>query len=243
MSRRTACHRLDDLSRRDLLVGGAKALLGVGMLNLFGALPVFAGDPEPAAPAPRPTAKNVIYLYMAGGMSHLDTFDPKPGSETQGPTKAIATSADGVQISEYLPKLAPLMKHVVVVRSLTSTQGAHEPGNYLMHTSYAQRGTIRHPALGAWVSFLSGRINGTLPGNVAIGAGSQHPGAGFLASRRCRSAMPPPVCSTAPCPRASTRNASPGAWSCASGSMPASTPVSISARCVPTAISTTRRCN
>ena len=183
MSRRSDLSRLDDLSRRDLLVGGAKALLGVSLLNLFAALPAFAGDPEPAAPAPRPTAKNVIYLYMAGGMSHLDTFDPKPGSESQGPTKAIATAADGVLISEYLPKLAPLMKHVAVVRSLTSTQGAHEPGNYLMHTSYAQRGTIRHPALGAWLSFLGGRTNGTLPGNVAIGAGSQHPGAGFLESR------------------------------------------------------------
>jgi len=181
---RSDLNRLDPLSRRDLLIGGAKALLGVGLLNLFAAAPAWA-DPDPATvgAAPRPTAKNVIYLYMAGGMSHLDTFDPKPGSVTQGPVKAIATAADGVQISEYLPKLAPLMKHVAVLRSLTSTQGAHEQGNYFMHTSYAQRGTIRHPALGAWLSHLAGRTNGTLPANVAINAGSQHPGAGFLESR------------------------------------------------------------
>jgi len=179
MSRRSACNRLDALTRRDLLVGGAKALLGVGLLDLL-ATPAWGGEP---APAPRPTARNVIYLYMAGGMSHLDTFDPKPGADTQGPTTAIATSADGVRIAGWLPKLAPLMKHVAVVRSLTSTQGAHEPGEYLMRTSYAQRGTIRHPALGAWLSLLSGRINETLPANVAIAAGSRHPGAGFLESR------------------------------------------------------------
>jgi hypothetical protein len=174
----------DALTRRDLLVGGAKALLGVGLLDLLTAGPAWADPADaPALAAPRPTAKNVIYLYMAGGMSHLDTLDPKPGSPTQGPVRAIPTGADGVLISEYLPRLAPLMKHVAVVRSLTSTQGAHEPGNYLMHTSYAQRGTVRHPALGAWLSHLSGRANGTLPANVAIAAGSQHPGAGFLESR------------------------------------------------------------
>jgi len=58
------------------------------------------------------TARNVIYLYMSGGQSHLDTWDPKPDNkEVMGATKAIKTSADGVQISEYLPRMAKQMHH------------------------------------------------------------------------------------------------------------------------------------
>jgi len=60
-------------------------------------------------------------------------------------------NADGVMISEYLPMLAWQMDKAAVVRSLSSTQGAIDRGQYLMHTSYTQSGTIRHPAMGAWV--------------------------------------------------------------------------------------------
>ncbi len=173
--------RLDDCSRRDFLALGAKAFLGVGLLGLSPTLGRLSAG-EPGAPR-RPTAKNVIYLYMNGGMSHLDTFDCKPGQEVQGPTPAIATSADGVLLSGYLPRLAKQMHHVAVVRSLTSNQGAHEPGEYLMRTSFAQRGTVRHPGLGAWVAHFGGRINPTLPAGVTINGGSRNPGAGYLESR------------------------------------------------------------
>ena len=173
--------RLDELSRRDFLGLAARGLLGVTALPLLGATPLWAGDPP--ATGRKPTARNVIYLYMAGGMSHLDTFDPKPGAETQGPVKAIASSADGIQVSEYLPLLGRQMHHAAILRSVTSTQGAHEQGDYFVHTSYTMRGTVRHPALGAWLAFLSGRTNGTLPGNVVVGGGSRHPGAGFLESK------------------------------------------------------------
>ncbi|MEK6238934.1 MAG: DUF1501 domain-containing protein, partial [Planctomycetales bacterium] len=126
---------------------------------------------------------NVIYLYMTGGMTHLDTLDPKPGAKTQGPVKAIQTSAQGVQISEYLPRLAKQMHHGAIIRSLSSTQGAHERGRYLMRTSYEPRGTIRHPAMGAWLLRLSGKNNESLPGNVRIGGESRHPGAGFMEAK------------------------------------------------------------
>ncbi|MBA2482208.1 MAG: DUF1501 domain-containing protein [Planctomycetes bacterium] len=178
-SRRTSASRIDEWSRRDLLAMGAKALFGVGFLPLLGSVRAFAADP----PAPRSLAKNVIYLYMAGGMSHLDTFDTKPGAAVQGPVTSLKSSADGIQVSEYLPKLAKQMHRVAVIRSMNSNQGAHEPGNYFMHTSYTMRGSIRHPAMGSWVSQLSGRRNPTLPANVAIGGGGQHPGAGYLESR------------------------------------------------------------
>ncbi len=179
-----AVNRLDEPSRRDFLARSAQAFLGVSCLSLLGGGRASAGDPQPAAGAVRrPTAKNCIYFYLAGGMSHLDTFDPKPGAETQGPTKAIKTKADGIQISEYLPKLGEHMKSLAVIRGMSSNQGAHQPGEYYMRTSFTQRGTIRHPAMGAWLSYFSGRINPTLPANVSIGGGSQHPGSGFLEAK------------------------------------------------------------
>jgi Protein of unknown function (DUF1501) len=172
---------LDDVSRRDFMFSVAKACLGVGLVSVTGAGAALAAEDEKEQFPPRKNpAKNVIYLYMSGGMTHLDTLDPKPGAETQGPVKAIKTNAKGVLLSEYLPNLARHMDKAVLVRSLSSTQGAHERGRYLMLTSYTQRGTIRHPALGAWVLRLSGRDNKSLPGNVRIGGDSRHPGAGFM---------------------------------------------------------------
>ena len=82
---------------------------------------------------------------MAGGMSHLDTFDPKPGSEVQGPTDAIGTRLAGVKLGGHLPQLAKRLNKVSLVRGMTSSQGAHAPGQYLAHTSYSPRATIRHP--------------------------------------------------------------------------------------------------
>jgi len=179
-------HSLDEATRRQFLALGARSLLGV---TIAGMLPgrLFAGDPGAASAlvlrSPRPMARNVIYLYMAGGMSHLDTLDPKPGLAVAGPVKAIPTSVDGIQLAENLPLTARMMHRCALVRSLTSTQGAHEQGNYYVHTGYRLIGTTRHPAMGAWLGSLSGRTNDTLPASVLIGGDSQHPGAGFLESR------------------------------------------------------------
>lgn len=176
---------LDELSRREFAAYAAKACLGVSLLPVGGAALAFGAEEKgnEATALKAGTAKNVIYLYMSGGMTHLDTFDPKPGAETQGPVEAIETSANGVLISEYFPKLAKQMHNVAIVRSLSSTQGAHERGRYLMRTSYTQRGTIRHPAMGAWLLRLSDRTNKSLPGNVRIGGDSRHPGAGFMEAK------------------------------------------------------------
>jgi len=173
--------RGDDLSRRSFVARTASTLLGVGLLpevftSTASAVP-FEGASKLKQVA---TAKNVIYLYMSGGQSHMDTWDPKEGVETAGPTKPMKTSADGVRISEYLPLTAQQMHHATVINSLTSTQGAHEQGNYFMHTSYVMRGTIRHPAMGAWLSVFQGGGNSTLPNYVYVGNDSRHPGAGFF---------------------------------------------------------------
>jgi hypothetical protein len=164
-------HRADEMTRRAFVASTARALLGVGLL------PRISGARAQAATA---TAKRVIYLYMTGGMSHLDTLDPKEGVATAGPVKPIKTSADGVRLSEYLPLTARQMHHASLVRSLASTQGAHEQGIYYMHTSYTLRGTIKHPGLGAWLQVLQGGGHPSLPNYVFIGNESRHPGAGFL---------------------------------------------------------------
>jgi hypothetical protein len=174
----------DDLTRRHFAARAAR-LLGVGLLPGFLTGETNAAFEKASKLRQIATAKNVIYLYMSGGMSHLDTLDPKAaGSAVMGPVKPIPTSADGVQISEYLPLLAKQMHHIALVRSLVSTQGAHEQGNYMMHTSYALRGTIRHPSLGAWLEVLRpGEGNATLPNHVFVGSESRHPGAGFFPAR------------------------------------------------------------
>lgn len=161
--------RADELGRRRFLAVAAKGLLGVGLLpGVFAASPIAAGR-----------ARRIIYLYMDGGMSHVDTLDPKAG-EVAGPTKSVPSSADGIRLSEHLGRTARMMRLGTVVRSLTSNQGAHEQGNYFMHTSYQQRGTISHPSLGAWLSHFRGPGNASLPPSVYIGNASRHPGAGFF---------------------------------------------------------------
>ena len=174
----------DDFSRRQFVEQAAKAFLGVSALPLCMKQAHAAGRlGSETVPQNRPLARNIIYLYMSGGMTHLDTFDPKPGTEQGGPVKAIKTKADGVQISEYLPLLAGQMDKGCAIRSLSSTKGAHEQGRYFMHTSYAKRATIVHPCMGAWTTRFQGRSNTTLPGSVVVGGGSQFAGSGFLGSQ------------------------------------------------------------
>jgi hypothetical protein len=117
---------------------------------------------------------------MAGGMTHLDTFDVKPGQETQGQTEAIATSVPGVRIGQYLPTLAAKFADIAVIRSMNTQTADHEQGEYLMRTSYELIATERHPSIGPWIQRLAGRQNKTLPDTVLVGAPARHPLAGFL---------------------------------------------------------------
>ena len=173
--------KLNELSRREFAARAAKACLGVGLLPMAGAyIHQEAVGLETGARVA--SARYVIYLNMTGAMSHLDTFGTNPDApEIQGPTKSIATSADGIILSENLPLTAKQMHNASVIKTMMSSQGAHEQASYLMHTSYLKRGTIAHPTFGSWVSKLSGNINSTIPSNVQIGANPA--GAGFLESR------------------------------------------------------------
>ena len=168
----------DELSRRHFITGMAKTCLGVS--TIMGAKDLVAFE----TPSKIATARHVIFLYMAGGMTHVDTFDPKPeNKDVMGETTAISTTADGIQLGNWLPNTAKQMHNAALIRSLTSNQGAHQQANYLLHTSYQRRGTIKHPTLGSWVSRLSGKLNKTLPAHVRINGGSDVLGAGFLESK------------------------------------------------------------
>ncbi len=169
----------NDLTRRQFAENVAKTCLGVSLMN--GLAPrgygAFEGSSKAAQAA---TAKRVIYLYMSGGMTHLDTFGAVPGADTMGSTKTIKTSADGVQIGELLPETAKMMHRGAIINSLSSTQGAHAQGNYFQHTSYTMRGATRHPTMGAWLQKFQGKGNTDLPGSVIITSDSKHPGGGFF---------------------------------------------------------------
>jgi hypothetical protein len=167
---------LDELSRRQFAKQIAKTYLGVNALAY--------GSELIAESVRTPTARYVIFLNMTGGMTHIDTFDPKPeNKDVMGETTAINTSADGIQLGNWLPKTAQQMHLASLVRSVNSNQGAHDQANYLLHTSYQKRGTIIHPSMGSWISKKCGQINKTLPDNVKINGGSGIIGAGYFESK------------------------------------------------------------
>jgi len=118
---------------------------------------------------------------MSGGLTHLDTFDPKPdaGKETMGETETINGHGD-IRLGHHLRNLAKCSSDITLVRSLSSTQGAHGPGKYFMRTGYAERSSIVHPAVGGWVNMMTEKRNETLPGFVTVNCGNGHPGAGFF---------------------------------------------------------------
>ncbi len=165
--------------RRDFMKSVAHKTLGVSFAGSIASGGLF-GDAEVIAAPPSGKAKHVIYLFMDGAMTHLDTFDPKVGVEEAGETKPIQTRVAGVQYGDRFPKLAYLAGAISVVRSLSTETGAHDKGKYLMRTSYKKLNSIEHPALGAWMVSEKGRKNKELPGNFLIGASNRHPGAGFL---------------------------------------------------------------
>ncbi len=171
-----------DITRRRFVNNAAKSFLGVSALTAMP--PVLRGAGEGASSLKQEaTAKRVIYLYMNGGMSHLDTFDPKKDPEVMGESKQIKTAVDDVFFANHIPKLAKQADKLSLIRSMTSTQGAHQQGEYFMRTSYTMRSSIIHPAMGAWFTRLKGDTDSDIPPNVLIGTDSRHPGAGFMESR------------------------------------------------------------
>jgi hypothetical protein len=170
--------KTDGFSRRAFLELAAKAAFG---LSIIPATRLFGAEKGAAAAAKSGgRAKRVIYLFMNGAMSHLDTFDVKPAGEASGESKPIDTNVPGVRYSSLFPQLAKQADKIAVVRSLYTETGAHEQGRYIMRTSYKPIATTRHPTLGAWAQKILGKQNPSLSDYVVIDGEAQHPGAGFL---------------------------------------------------------------
>jgi hypothetical protein len=164
-----------ELSRRDLLKLSAAGVMGA---SLSGWLPVLAAH----AAQTRARPKSCVLLWMDGGPSHKDTFDLKPGTANGGPYQPIATSVAGVQISEYFPRFAQLMNHAVIIRSMSTGEGAHGRARYYLHTGYKEGvGGLTYPTLGAIASAEIGRPDAPMPNFVAVGGRSY--GSGFLGPR------------------------------------------------------------
>ena len=127
----------------------------------------------------RKKQKSAILLWMGGGPSTMDMWDLKPGSANGGEFKPIRTTGEG-EICEHLPLMAEQMKHVSIVRSMSTREADHQRGTYYMHTGYAPRPNMEHPSYGAVVAnqLAGDRHDLQIPPFVSIGGGSI--GAGFL---------------------------------------------------------------
>jgi hypothetical protein len=171
-----------DLSRRDMLKLAAS---GAGAIALSGWLPVLAARAAQQQAANGGAAarhKRCILLFMNGGPSHKDTFDLKPGTANSGPYQAINTNVSGIRISEHFPRLATVMNHATIIRSMSTLEGAHDRARYHMHTGYRQgSGGLTYPSLGSIAAKEIGSTENPLPNFVCVG----QPGysSGYLGAR------------------------------------------------------------
>jgi hypothetical protein len=132
--------------------------------------------------------KRCILLWLAGGASQLETWDPKPGAATGGPYRAIPTSVPGIHISELMPKMAQRMKHTAIVRSLNTKDGDHGGGAKLMMRGRRDEANLRYPDLGGVLARELGQADSQVPDYVSFYFATEGrdfaPGAaGFLGSR------------------------------------------------------------
>jgi len=131
-------------------------------------------------------AKSCILVWLDGGPSHLETFDPKPDapSEVRGPFKQIETRVPGLSVCELLPRTAAIADQVAVVRSVTSPLGEHGIANHYLLTGYQPSPVLDYPSYGAVTAHVRGGEH-TLPPYVAIPETKPTAGAGFLGAA-CR---------------------------------------------------------
>jgi hypothetical protein len=128
-------------------------------------------------------AQSLIFLWLAGGPSQLETFDPHPGKKIAGETKAIATSVRGIQLASGYERIAEQMGDVALVRSMVSKEGDHERGTYMVKTGYRPNPTVVHPSIGAICCHQLPVGEAELPRHIAILPG-QWPALGGLLGKQ-----------------------------------------------------------
>src|SRR5579884_205813 len=185
------------LTRRQMLRRCANGFGAVALSALL-ADRAFAGEANPLAPKPThfpPRARSVIFLYMDGGPSQVDTFDPKPrldrehgqpiqmkveptqfnnvGTVLRSPWKFRRYGRSGIPVSDLFPNVAGCVDDLCIIRSLTSNSSEHTNANYFLHTGNNQQG---RPSMGAWVTYGLGSECQNLPGFIVLGSGMIPPG-------------------------------------------------------------------
>lgn len=174
-----------DISRRAFLshslAVGSGALLGTS-----GA--VHALDEDALNGQLKHLGKSVILLWLAGGSSQLETWDPKPGRPTGGPFASIPTSVPGVHISELMPKMAKRMHKISIIRSLNTKDGGHGTAAEMMVRGRKNEAALKYPDMGAILAKELGRADSKVPGYVSFysqseGRGNTRKTAAFLGSR------------------------------------------------------------
>jgi hypothetical protein len=161
------------LGRRSFLRSIAAGAAGLGVLGWRDAVTLQAEELRRRGMA-------CILLYMRGGPSQFETFDPKPGHENGGPTKAIDTAVSGIRVAEGWTKIANQMHDVALIRSMTNREGEHQRAVYQMHTGYAPAGGVRFPSIGSIVASEIAPHDFDLPHFVCIGNRIGMIGSGFL---------------------------------------------------------------
>jgi hypothetical protein len=163
--------------------------LGAGAAALAADMTLLDVLKEPALASTLKTAqKRVILLWLAGGSSQLETWDPKPGAPTGGPFRSIATSVPGIHISELMPKMAQRMGDTCIIRSLNTKNGDHGGAAKLMMRGRMDDPSVRYPDLGAMLARELGQAQSAVPDYVSFYSATEGrdfaPGAaGFLGSR------------------------------------------------------------
>ncbi len=164
----------NDLSRRKLL----QLMSACGLMV---ALPGMTAKAASRRRDERP--KSLITLWMNGGMSQLETWDPHPGTPTGGEVKDIATTSKDLRISEMLPQLAEQMHLCTVIRSLTSKEGDHERGAAFVKTGYRPEPTLKYPTLGAIAAHELPDSKIEIPQHVALAPDRISPEGGYLGNQ------------------------------------------------------------
>ena len=152
-------------TRRQFAEYSALGLLGA---SASGWMPAMAAQAAADEAGTEKRNKKCILLWMSGGPSQMETFDPKEGHENGGPTKSIETSVPGIRISENLPQMAKVMDRLAVVRSMSTKEGDHTRATYFMHTGYLPQGPIRYPTVGSLLGKELIDRNCDLPSFVSV---------------------------------------------------------------------------
>ncbi|MFP6866447.1 MAG: DUF1501 domain-containing protein [Roseibacillus sp.] len=156
-------------TRRHMLKMFSASMLGMPISQLIAQTPKGGGS-----------AEHVILFWNSGGMSHLDTWDPKPGRKVQGEFEPIKTSVPGMEISEIFPQLAKQMHQAALIRSIKGTNGDHGRAQYELQTGFNQAPNVMHPGLGSIVVHEREPL-GDLPAFISISGNPAR--AGYLGQK------------------------------------------------------------